>query len=977
MQKFDIDPNIWARLNQLLDGALDQPPSRRDAWIAELAPEFEALKPQLRDLLSRAAQLETGDFLNTLPKVDFDPRQSAPSRDGAGKPGQTIGPYRLVRELGSGGMGTVWLAERIDGLINRPVALKLPHGVWLHTGLNERMARERDILATLNHPNIARLYDAGLTDDGRPFLALEYVEGRPIDAFCRDQRLSVASRLGLFLQVARAVAYAHGKLIVHRDLKPANILVTPDGQLRLLDFGIAKLLPEGNTQQTRLTELSGRVLTLDYASPEQVRGEALTVASDVYSLGVLLFELLTGARPYKLQRGSRAALEEAILQSEPPRLSEVADRNLRPLLKGDLDTIVAKALKKLPEERYATVHALADDLDRHLGDRPVLAQPDRRWYRLTKFVSRNRLGVTTAAAISLAVLSGAAIAVWQARVALAEKERAEEVKDFIASIFEDADPYLKSGDGLSVVDLLKQAKTKIDQAPALTPELRVELLNMVGSSLSSLEDFDAAEDVLKQAVGTAGQSLDARHLESLRARILMAQIHRYRGRTSEARSELNEVVPLLRSTADTKDLVVGLSSQAMLSIDEGKYEDAISSAREAMQLSTAKLGDRHPDTAASAIILALAYVAARKPELALETAELAQRRALAAHGTKHPRIIEATSVYGRALSEAGNLGRGIEQLERAAADAATVFGASSMLAGIFAQNLVGPQLDFGQIEQAIANSTKGFEIIASHSVRESFNYAGALHARGAALLAARNGAEALPALSDALETFKTVLGPTHPQANRSQMNRALALAYLGRLREAQQAIDPLVTSQRAAADASLNKSLYVAGFIRRLAGEPAAALPLQQESFTLSRANPKAKLDQARALTEIGLNQIEAGHLDEATPSLQQALALFEEAQPQVTPQRADALVGLGRAALGRDRAAQARPFLEAADTFWREFDAGNRWAGEAALWLGRCNRALGRQREATEALNRAADILSRSAIPSDAALVRLARQRE
>jgi serine/threonine protein kinase len=975
MQKFDIDPGIWATLNQLLDGALDQPPARRDAWVAELAPEFEALKPRLRDLLSHAAQLETGDFLNTLPKLDFDPRQAAPPRDSTEKPGQTIGPYRLVRELGSGGMGTVWLAERIDGLIKRPVALKLPHGVWRRAGLDERMARERDILATLNHPNIARLYDAGLTTDDRPYLALEYVEGRPIDEFCRDEALSVSARLRLFLQVAWAVAYAHGKLIVHRDLKPANILVTADGQLRLLDFGIAKLLQEGNTQQTKLTEVSGRVLTLDYASPEQVRGEPLTIASDVYSLGVLLYELLTGARPYRLQRSSRAALEEAILQSEPPRPSEAADRSLRRLLKGDLDTIVAKALRKQPEERYPTVHALADDLDRHLHDRPVLAQPDRRWYRLTKFVTRNRLAVSTAAAISIAVLSGAAVAVWQARVALAEKGRAEEVKVFIASIFENADPYLKSGDGLSAIDLLKQAKTKIDGAPNLAPGLRVELLNMVGSSLTSLEDFDAAESVLKQAVEAAGRSLDTGNPESLRARILMAQVHRYRGRTSEARSELNEVVPLLRATADTKDLVVGLSSQAMLSIDEGKYEDAISSAREAMQLSAAKLGEQHPDTAASAIILALAYVAAKKPELALEAAEVAQRRARAAHGTKHPRMIEATSVYGRALSEAGFVARGIEQLERAADDAATVFGPSSMLAGIFAQNLVGLQLEYGQIGKAIENSDKGFEIISSHSVRESFNYAGALHARGAALLTARRGAEALPALSEALEIFKTVLGPTHAQASRSQMNRALAFAYVGKLGEAEQTIEPLVAAQRAAGDGSLSKTLYVAGFIRRLAGDPAAALQLQRESLALSSADPKARLDQARALTEIGLNQVESKRFEDATPNLEKALALFKATQGQITPQHADAVIGLGRAALGRGLPADARPLLETADKFWREFDLENRWAGEAALWLGRCNRALGRQREADEALDRAAKILSRSPLPSDPALARLARQ--
>jgi tetratricopeptide (TPR) repeat protein len=977
MQKLRIDANTWAELSQLLDAALDQPAAQREQWIGTLASRLDALKPHLRELLARAGQIETDGFLNTLPKLELVDSEVAQSGARVDQAGDVIGPYRLIRELGSGGMGAVWLAERTDGLISRPVALKLPHGIWRRAGLAERMAREREILATLNHPNIAHLYDAGLAADGQPYLALEYVEGQPIDEHCRDRQLDVNARLRLFAQVANAVAYAHGNLVVHRDLKPANILVTAAGQVLLLDFGIAKLLQEGQAQETKLTGFSGRALTPDYASPEQILGKPLTTASDVYSLGVILYELLSGARPYKLKRDSRGALEEAILQAEPSRPSEVADKALRKLLKGDLDTIVAKALKKQPEERYPTVHALIDDIERHLGNRPVLAQPDSSWYRLTKFVARNRLAVGAAAAIGLAVFAGAAIAVWQARVALAEKQRAEEVKEFITSIFEDVDPYLRTGDGLSAVDLLKQAKAKIDGSGALSAELRVELLNVVGSSLMSLEDFDAAEPVLLQAVKTSGESLDARHPETLRARVMMAQIHRYRGRAAEARAELDQVVPVLRERAaiDVKDLVVSLESQAMLAIDEGKYDAAVSIAREATELSTLRLGERHAETAASSIILALAYVYAKQPQLALEAAELAQRRALAAHGSKHPRIIEATSVYGRALGEAGQLGRGIEQLERAAAGAAEVFGPASMMAGIFTQNLVGLQLQFGQIKQAISNSDKGFEIIASHSAPDSYNHAGALYSRGAALVAARRGTEALAPLSSALETFKTVLGPAHAQTSKTHVNRALALAYMGKLEEARQQIDPIVSAQRASRDASLNATLYAEGFLLRLAGNYSVAERLQMESMVLSQANPKAKVDAAKAATEVGLNHVELGQLDEAAQFLEKALALFKETQPQVTPPRADALVGLGRVHLGRGRPTEAYPLLQAADTFWNEFDADNRWAGEAALWLGRCYLALGRSAEARAALGRADKILTRSAIPTDIALLKLARK--
>jgi eukaryotic-like serine/threonine-protein kinase len=303
------------------------PLAGRDAWVASLPADCADLQPHLRDLLSRAAQVETADFLGQLPHIALPEDSAAEEADAELHAGACVGPYRLIRPLGQGGMGSVWLAERADGSMQRQVALKLPHGWWPHSGLAERMRRECAILGALEHPHIARLYDAGLADNGRPYLALEFVEGQPIDAYCREspQRaaLAVRQRVQLFLQVASAVAYAHGKLVLHRDLKPDNILVGADGSARLLDFGIAKLLTDGETRDTRLTQLGGRALSPDYASPEQIRGEALGVSSDVYSLGVLLYELLSGVRPYRLTRNSRGELEEAILHGDPRRPSEV------------------------------------------------------------------------------------------------------------------------------------------------------------------------------------------------------------------------------------------------------------------------------------------------------------------------------------------------------------------------------------------------------------------------------------------------------------------------------------------------------------------------------------------------------------------------------------------------------------------------------------------------------------------------------
>jgi len=479
MARLKIDAATWQQLNELLDRALDQPPATRDQWLDTLGPQFDALMPQLRDLLSGAVGVETGDVLRTLPRLELGADSTLASQGGGRQPGETIGSYRLIRELGQGGMSTVWLAERADGLFHRPVALKLPHLFAPQAGLAERMAREREILATLDHPNIAKLFDAGITPAGQPYLALEYVEGRDIDRYCAELdaggTLRIRQRLRLFLQVANAVAYAHGKLVLHRDLKPANILVTAAGDARLLDFGIAKLLAQGETRETRITEFSGRALTPDYASPEQILGEPLTVASDVYSLGVILYELLTGTRPYKLKRDSRGALEDAIVQAEPVRPSEVAPPEMRKALRGDLDNIVLRSLKKRPQERYATVNALAEDIVRHLENRPVLARPESAGYRLRKFVVRNKLGVGAASLVLITVLLGAGAAMWQASVAFRERDRAEETRRFIATIFQEADPYRQSGKPLTAAELLRHADEDVANRFASRPELRLEM----------------------------------------------------------------------------------------------------------------------------------------------------------------------------------------------------------------------------------------------------------------------------------------------------------------------------------------------------------------------------------------------------------------------------------------------------------------------------------------------------------------------
>ena len=305
----------WRSLSQLLDEALALPETDRIAWAEKLSSEHASLKPLLEELFARPASVSTADLVGTLPSF------ALPEHEAERVPGTSVGPYRLIREIGRGGMGAVWLAERADGLMKREVALKLPILAASRAALAERFAREREILAPLVHPHIARLYDAGFADDGQPFLALEYVAGEPITAYCDRSALSIATRVELFHQVLSAVQYAHANLVLHRDLKPSNILVGPQGEIKLLDFGIAKLMTAGAAHETALTQLAGRALTPDYAAPEQVNGAPLTTASDVYALGVVLYELLAGVRPYRLKRGTRAEIEEAILGQDVARPS--------------------------------------------------------------------------------------------------------------------------------------------------------------------------------------------------------------------------------------------------------------------------------------------------------------------------------------------------------------------------------------------------------------------------------------------------------------------------------------------------------------------------------------------------------------------------------------------------------------------------------------------------------------------------------
>jgi serine/threonine protein kinase len=390
----------FAALSGLLDRALDIQVSERERWLDDLPEPLPGLKLRLRELLAGEKSGELAGFLTKSPLLIANDARAADQASRAGfQPGSVIANYKLVRELGQGGMSTVWLALRTDQLIDRPVALKLPFMHLQSARFADRFARERDILARLTHPNIAHLYDAGVSAEGQPYLAMEFVSGEPLTQYCNDRRLEVTERLRLFLQVLLAVQYAHAHSIIHRDLKPSNILVREGDQVVLLDFGIAKLLVDGEQDESDFTRHGGLALTPDFASPEQICGEPLGPASDIYSLGVILYELLSGQRPYALKGTSRRALEEAILSADPCPPSNFVGKSIR----GDMDAIVLMAMKKKAGERYADAAAFAEDLRRYMHDEPVSARADSLWYRAKKFAARHRAWLQGAAAAGLVV----------------------------------------------------------------------------------------------------------------------------------------------------------------------------------------------------------------------------------------------------------------------------------------------------------------------------------------------------------------------------------------------------------------------------------------------------------------------------------------------------------------------------------------------------------------------------------------------
>ncbi|GGJ96378.1 serine/threonine-protein kinase [Luteimonas terricola] len=699
-----MDADRWQRLSPLLDALLELEPMARAQSLASLREDDPELAADLEGLL----ELEEGqeDFLSE-PVVSQLPLARADA---------VIGPYRLERMLGEGGMGQVWLASRADGLYQRRVALKLLRPGLADPNLRLRFTRERQILARLEHAHIARLLDAGISADQQPYLALEYVDGEPITDWCQVREPTVDARLRLFLQVCEAVSHAHANLIVHRDLKPSNILVTPLDEVRLLDFGIAKLLdtPDVGAEGTRT---GVRAFTLHYAAPEQIRGEPVTTMTDVYSLGVVLYEMLSGCKPYRLKRKSDAEWEEAILSADPPRPSVALQRTsgeataasaARPTaaqlrrdarrIAGDLDNIVLKALSKRPEQRYPSVEAMAQDVRRHLDGKPVRARPQSMAYRARKYLGRHRWALGTGAAIAVVLVAALAIVGWQAQQAVQQAARTRALQSFMVGLFENAGS-APGGAHIDVRRLLEDGVQRGELELARQPVALAELLGVVARLRAGLGDYgqalalqqrqatviagieqpppglnlQAATDMgrIRRLLGQPGacrlamqplQALALREQERLpqltaEYHTQLARCQRDEGELDAARTGFQRALAIRRTAAlPVTDVVESLSDLATLRAASGESALALREQRAALALLRTRVGLRHPQ--AIAILRATCSLHRELGDLHSAEADCreALELALEIRGPQHRDTVDGRRQLAALLVDNGRLG---------------------------------------------------------------------------------------------------------------------------------------------------------------------------------------------------------------------------------------------------------------------------------------------------------------------------------
>ncbi|MEM7583903.1 MAG: serine/threonine-protein kinase [Acidobacteriota bacterium] len=899
-----MTPQRWRQIQELFHQLLTLPIGERQQALRDACGDDQDLEERVAAMLEADALAEAGDAAERMVADAVEALDPAPPKP------PRFGPYRVIRQLGRGGMGTVFLAERDDGQFRQKVAVKLVHAGLEDEMILKRLRQERQILAALEHPHIARLFDGGVTDDGRPYFVMEYIRGEPLDLYCDRRQLPVRARLELFLKVCSAVHHAHQNLVLHRDLKPANLLVTDDGIPKLLDFGIAKLL-DGEAPFTRAETLPGlRWLTPNFASPEQTRGEALSTSSDVYSLGVLLYLLLTGRLPTHLPRRGRdetvrdlqplrpsavvvratdaksQAAEDAAPNAEesPTQTPEAVARlrgehpeRLRRMLKGDLDTILLTALRQEPDRRYASVAQLAEDLRRHLEALPIRARPEKLGYRLGKFVQRHRLLVLATSLVTASLVAGLVTTTWQARradralgLARVQQQRAEQVIELLLEVMGQADPSQAVGHEITVREVLDRFPEIVATRLSDQPLDRALLLDTLGRAYLGLGLPAAAEPPLEEAL-----ELHRRHLNALDSRL-----------------------------ADS------LQHLAELRYAQGRYGDAEALELEALELQRKLFGDEDARVAETlSDLAALAEVLER-----VDDAKALYQQSL---DTFRATVGERDVEYARALANRGILSFRLGDLAEAE---------NYLRSALAVRRAVLPQA-----HPDLISNTADLAALAELQGRS---------------------AEAEALMRRGLETQIRVLGEDHPRVATSRHNLAAMLARRGQLEDAEAHYRTALASQRRRLDARhprLAQSLNSLADVLMRRQHVVEAEALYRESLAIRRHSGAPPKELAVALVRLA-NAIARRSPEEAEALYRETLSLTGVEDPAQGVEKTRLWLALGRVVLRQARPAEAERYLRQS---WQARRARNAddaiGIAEAAVALAQSLADQGRQTEARE----------------------------
>jgi len=875
----------WRRLQELFDAVVELPAARRAAFLDQACDQDFDLRRQVESLVvaGESASKLLGGAVESAARV-FSGSAIEPE-------GERLGPYRLLREIGRGGMGQVYLAVRDDDEFRKQVAVKL-----IRTGMESaeallRFRAERQILADLEHPNIARLLDGGTTANGLPFVVMEYVGGLPLAEYCRTRSLGTRQRLELFRKVCGAVQFAHQHLVVHRDLKPGNILVGEDGEPKLLDFGIAKLL--GEDSGTPRTRTDMRLMTPEYASPEQVMGLPVSTATDVYSLGVILYEVLAGQSPYTVSAARPADLERAIREIDPQRPSAVRSSDLnnpaappsqRSELAGDLDNIVLKAMRKEPAERYGSAQQLSEDIQRYLEGYPVLARPSTWNYRAGKFVRRNRVAVCAGALLALVIVAFAGSMTLLAGRLARERDRSERISSFLVNVFRVADPSESRGRAVTAREVVERGAARINEDLSIQPAVRATLKQTIGQVYQSLGLHSEALPILREALDTRrklfgersrevaeslhnlawsvwmrGDNEQAERLyrESLDLRLTLlgpddegtlattsslAGLLRVRGRLAESERLYRDVLAVRTKQTGPASIATAETSHNLAQSvqDQGRYAEAEPLFREALAVRRRVLGADHPDVADNLNNLALLlYHQGRYPE-----AEPVYRESLALRrkvlGLEHPDVANSLNNLALLLSSQGRESEAIPIYREAIALRRKVLGPEHQLLANTMKNLADAMRDVGDPVEATELYTEALRIFRRRLGDENLFVASALnglallHMRIGKLQAAENEARS------ALDLRRKLFGAEDHRVADSMATLALVLAARGPTSEAQELFRTSLRIYRAKqppVHPSTARPLQGLGDLLIRRGAAAEAEPLLREALAIRRGS--------------------------------------------------------------------------------------------------------------------------------------------